>query len=83
MLPSILREKVPVGTHDWNQFWGPVEVERMTCDGSSGSSDNAMMKQVALSGMVIKPPFVNMQWSLEALDIDVNWIGAYQKQLSS
>jgi len=72
--------KVPVGTHDWNQFWSPAEVERMVCDGSNASSHDTTMEQIALSGMVIKPPFVNMQWSLEAMDVDVNWIGAYQKQ---
>lgn len=72
--------KVPVGTHDWNQFWSPTEVERMVCVNSSASNNNATMKQVALNGMVIEPPFVNLQWSLDPSDVDVNWIGAYQKQ---
>ena len=70
--------KVPVGTHDWNQFKCPDEVERIVCDDSGASS--GMMKRIALSGMVIEPPFVNMKWSLDAVDVDVNWIGAYQKQ---
>ncbi len=39
-----------------------------------------VMKQVGLSGMVIQPPFFNLKWSLDPLDTDVNWIGAYQKQ---
>lgn len=70
--------KVPVGTHDWNQFWSPSEVEWMVC-----TKCNAMMKRVALSGMVIQPPFVNMQWTLDRGDTDINWIGAYQKESSS
>jgi 2-polyprenyl-6-hydroxyphenyl methylase/3-demethylubiquinone-9 3-methyltransferase len=68
--------KVPIGTHDWNQFRCPEEVERMVCD----NGNDLGMKQIALSGMVINPPFVNMNWSLNQLDTDVNWIGAYQKQ---
>jgi ubiquinone biosynthesis O-methyltransferase len=73
--------KVPVGTHNWNQFWSPEEVERMVCDASGNvDGDNIGMKQIALSGMVINPPFVNMSWSLDASDVNVNWIGAYQKE---
>ena len=76
--------KVPVGTHNWNQFWSPMEVEQMVY-GSSGTGSNnidnrSRMKQIALSGMVIEPPFVNLQWRLDPKDVDVNWIGAYQKQ---
>ena len=71
--------KVPVGTHDWNQFWSPSEVERMVCSDRSGEPCSHL-QQIALSGLVIKPPFVNMQWSLDPSDVDVNWIGAYQKQ---
>jgi len=74
--------KVPVGTHDWNQFWSPEEVRRMVVrDGEGDASCREWsMKQIALSGMVIEPPFVNMRWSLDATDFDVNWIGAYQKE---
>lgn len=84
--------KVPVGTHDWNQFWSPGEVENMVCSadvvgGGNGdvSSHNTyttteIMKQIAVNGMVLEPPFINMQWKLDVTDMDVNWIGAYQKQ---
>jgi len=78
--------KVPIGTHDWNTFWSPEEVERMIVSesGSSGgvSDDDAgsKMKQIAVKGMVIEPPFINMNWSLDDTDTDVNWIGAYQKK---
>jgi len=67
--------KVPVGTHDWNTFWSPEEVERMIVSESASN-----MKQIAINGMVIEPPFINMNWSLDDTDTDVNWIGAYQKK---
>jgi hypothetical protein len=41
----------------------------------------AVMRPIAISGMVIEPPFVNMRWSLDVSDVDVNWIGAYQMQV--
>ncbi|KAL3783552.1 hypothetical protein HJC23_008183 [Cyclotella cryptica] len=65
--------KVPVGTHNWEQFLSPKEVETLVCGGDDS------MKQVLLSGMVLRPPFIDMQWSLNYTDTDVNWIGAYQK----
>ncbi|KAL7515399.1 hypothetical protein ACHAXN_013408 [Cyclotella atomus] len=66
--------KVPLGTHDWNHFFSPKEIESMIC------KDSNSMRQVSVSGMVLKPPFVNMQWYLSPEDTDINWIGAYQKQ---
>lgn len=66
--------KVPVGTHNWQQFFSPKEIETMIHACSSS------MKQVSLSGMVLRPPFINMQWSLNPSDTDINWIGAYQKE---
>lgn len=67
--------KVPVGTHDWNQFFSPNEIEALVRRGDSS------MQQIAVSGMVLKPPFVNMQWYLNPSDTDINWIGAYQKKM--
>ena len=84
--------KVPVGTHSWDMFWSPDEVEQMIlCGGGSTTGTNqhyhgkegdraTVMKQIALSGMVLYPPFINMEWMLDRNDTDVNWIGAYQKQ---
>jgi ubiquinone biosynthesis O-methyltransferase len=79
--------KVPVGTHTWDMFWSPTEVEQMICSSSSSShpmknesNGRTRMKQIALSGMVLQPPFINMEWKLDGSDTDVNWIGAYQKQ---
>ena len=66
--------KVPVGTHNWEQFFSPNEIETMIHVG------NSSMRNVALSGMVLRPPFINMQWSLNPSDTDINWIGAYQKE---
>lgn len=76
--------KVPAGTHDWNHFLGPEEVERMVCGGTGVenhvSQEPQTFRQIGLSGMVLKPPFVTMEWYLNHSDLDVNWIGAYQKQ---
>jgi len=70
---------VPVGTHDWNQFWSPEEVRGMVCGSGAGAGDSGgTMKQIAVNGMVVNP--LNMEWSLDASDVDVNWIGAYQKK---
>ena len=66
--------KVPVGTHNWEQFFSPKEIETMIHAG------NSSMRNVSLSGMVLRPPFINMQWSLNPSDTDINWIGAYQKE---
>ncbi|KAL9182684.1 hypothetical protein ACHAXT_013336 [Thalassiosira profunda] len=71
--------KVPVGTHDWNMFKSPEEVERMVCNNGE-HDDDATMERVALSGMVIEPPFFDMRWRLDPTDADVNWIGAYQRK---
>lgn len=73
----ILR-KVPVGTHSWDMFWSPDEVEQMILGPQGVRATN--MKQIAVSGMVLQPPFINMEWTLNRNDTDVNWIGAYQKQ---
>ena len=60
-------------------FRSPVEVEQMIC-AKNVNDNNGRMKQIALSGMVLQPPFINMEWKLDENDTDVNWIGAYQKQ---
>ena len=78
--------KVPIGTHTWDMFWSPAEVEQMVCSsplqryGDDNTNLDGKMKQIALSGMVLQPPFINMEWKSDGSDTDVNWIGAYQKQ---
>ena len=63
---------LPPGTHDWNQFRSPQEVEELM--------DRAGLQQVDVQGMVIaKPPFQGRwDWKLDQVDTDVNWIGTYK-----
>lgn len=61
---------VPVGTHKWEKFLSPEEVHGMM----------AKMEVVDVCGMVLKPPFIDMNWTLDRNDTDVNWIGAYRKE---
>ena len=66
---------VPVGTHTWEKFLSPAEVAGMIT-----SSKEAKMEVVDVCGMVLKPPFIDMKWTLDRNDTDVNWIGAYRKE---
>ena len=61
--------KLPIGTHTWNQFKSPQEVNNMV--GMYG------LGEVDVSGMILKPPFFDLRWDLNKSDMDVNWIGAY------
>mmetsp|Transcript_3869 Transcript_3869/g.8235 ORF Transcript_3869/g.8235 Transcript_3869/m.8235 type:complete len:322 (-) Transcript_3869:176-1141(-) len=63
---------LPVGTHKWENFRSPKEVEQMV--GNYGLSG------VGVSGMVIKPPYYDMRWKLDPNDTDINWIGAYMRK---
>jgi 2-polyprenyl-6-hydroxyphenyl methylase/3-demethylubiquinone-9 3-methyltransferase len=63
---------LPIGTHNWNQFMSPQEVDHK-------------MKQVGLQevdskGMVLSAPPLDgtWRWKLSDTDKDVNWIGAYK-----
>ena len=66
---------VPVGTHTWEKFLSPAEVGDLII-----SSEESKMEVVDICGMVLKPPFVDMRWTLDRNDTDVNWIGAYRKK---
>ena len=66
---------VPVGTHTWEKFLSPAEVGDLII-----SSEESKMEVVDICGMVLKPPFVDMRWTLDRNDTDVNWIGAYRKR---
>ena len=66
---------VPVGTHRWEKFLSPAEVNGMIT-----SSKEAKMEVMDVCGMVLKPPFIDMNWTLDRNDTDVNWIGAYRKE---
>ena len=63
---------LPPGTHDWNAFLSPDEVEELM--GRAG------LQQIDVQGMVVaKPPFQGRwDWKLDRLDTDVNWIGTYK-----
>ena len=71
-------QKVPRGTHSWTQFRSPDEVCRMLM---MTETEATSMKPIRISGMVLKPPYFNMNWSLNDVDVDINWIGAYQKKI--
>jgi 2-polyprenyl-6-hydroxyphenyl methylase/3-demethylubiquinone-9 3-methyltransferase len=71
-------QKVPRGTHSWTQFRSPDEVCRMLM---MTETEATSMKPIRISGMVLKPPYFNMNWSLNYVDVDINWIGAYQKKI--
>ena len=63
---------LPPGTHDWNQFRSPAEVQTLMND--------AGLEQVDVQGMIITSPPIGGKWSwkLDPDDVDVNWIGAYK-----
>ena len=61
--------KLPIGTHNWNNFKSPREVQDLV--GVHG------LKQAHVSGMSLKPPFFDLRWELNQSNTDINWIGAY------
>jgi ubiquinone biosynthesis O-methyltransferase len=67
-------QKLPVGTHNWEQFKSPQEIHSLV--GEYG------LREVDMSGMVLKPPFYDLRWELDGSDVDVNWIGAYSHHSS-
>lgn len=61
--------KLPIGTHSWDTFKSPQEVNGLV--GKYG------LKEVDVNGMLLKPPFFDLRWELSKTDVDVNWIGSY------
>lgn len=63
---------LPIGTHDWNRFQSPQEVEE--------HMKRANLKAVDVSGMIMTAPRLDGTWGwrLDPKDTDVNWIGAYR-----
>ncbi|VEU37033.1 unnamed protein product [Pseudo-nitzschia multistriata] len=63
---------LPPGTHDWNEFRSPQEVEALM--------HRSGLQEVDVQGMVItKPPFGGQwHWKLDREDTDINWIGTYK-----
>jgi 2-polyprenyl-6-hydroxyphenyl methylase/3-demethylubiquinone-9 3-methyltransferase len=63
---------LPPGTHDWNQFRSPAELQV--------SMNQIGLEQIDVQGMVItRPPFFGQwHWKLDPVDVDINWIGTYR-----
>ncbi len=61
--------KLPIGTHCWQNFKSPEEVNILV--------GNYGLVEMDLSGMELKPPFYDLRWELNRMDTDINWIGAY------
>jgi len=75
---------LPVGTHDWNSYKSPGEVEQLLLPSSGG---DLQLQTLDVSGMVLAPeslPAVltrnEWNWQLDPTDTDVNWIGCYQRK---
>jgi 2-polyprenyl-6-hydroxyphenyl methylase/3-demethylubiquinone-9 3-methyltransferase len=68
---------LPPGTHDWNQFRSPDEVQTLV--------KKVGLEQVDASGMVLASPplFGQWNWKLDPNDMDINWIGAYRRSTKS
>lgn len=61
---------LPIGTHDWNNFFAPQDVESMLRVHD--------LVQIDVCGMVLKPfAAPRIEWDLNEGDTDVNWIGSY------
>lgn len=70
-----LMRYLPIGTHDWTQFRSPTEVkELMQLNG---------FRESHVTGMVLNAPpvFGEWDWRLDESDVDINWIGTYQKRV--
>ncbi len=61
---------VPPGTHDWDKFVTPEELQ--------ASFRSRGMTRTAISGLFYNP-LVRPYWSLTALSTDVNYIAAFRK----
>jgi ubiquinone biosynthesis O-methyltransferase len=64
--------RLPIGTHDWNQFKSPQDINNLM--------KKYGLKQIDTKGMILKAPFYDLSWYLHDTDTDVNWIGAYRFQ---
>lgn len=76
---------LPIGTHNWNQYWSPEELARL--------AHETGWEQVDVCGMVVMPPKLHQipsllgrgsggswEWKLDPNDTDINWIGTYRKR---
>jgi 2-polyprenyl-6-hydroxyphenyl methylase / 3-demethylubiquinone-9 3-methyltransferase len=63
---------LPPGTHRWNQFVSPHELQQLAHD--------SQLQQLDVQGMVVTnfPWNGQWHWKLDPNDTDINWIGTYQ-----
>lgn len=63
---------LPKGTHDWNKFMKPIEIEKILKNAGlkTFGSVHGMVPQLNIGAQMI-------QWYLNPHDTDVNWIGSY------
>jgi len=60
---------LPVGTHDWNKFLSPRDVQRMLPPGMRALDASGMLPHFC--------PFTGFDWVLHPTRVEVNWIAAY------
>jgi len=74
---------IKIGTHDWNKFIKPEELSRLVENSLSvrpnenieGNIYNGIMKVKKIQGLRFKGlPGKAMSWSLDDVDVDVNYI---------
>ena len=70
--------KVPIGTHNWNQFYSPQDVKSIAK--SVGLQQLNVCGMIMVSSSLICGP---IQWILDENDTDVNWISAYNLESPS
>lgn len=63
---------LPLGTHDWQQFRSPNEVDQIM--------NSVEMKQLDVKGMIVTnlPLWDQWRWKLDPEAMDINWIGTYK-----
>jgi ubiquinone biosynthesis O-methyltransferase len=80
---------LPIGTHDWQAYRSPNEVEAMLQPLSVYPVETTGMSPLASSCLSLVPALLfqsprriaaTWKWHLDAKDTSVNWIGCYQKR---
>jgi 2-polyprenyl-6-hydroxyphenyl methylase / 3-demethylubiquinone-9 3-methyltransferase len=82
---------LPIGTHDWNAYRSPSEVQEMLRPMSVYPVETTGMSPLAsgvpslslVPALLFQSPrrvAATWKWHLDAKDTSVNWIGCYQKR---
>ena len=74
-----IMKMLPEGTHDWNKFKTPKEVEEMV-QRVSFCTNPRQLCQLDVCGMISSLDVFakSFHWTLSKNDLDVNWIGSYR-----